>query len=110
MLLGLAVNTVFPLIWIDRPLSTPTLLFAFDALMVILIALDFTYSRESLFETYTFRSLDRSILTSTRTLPILACLGAINLNNGGAGIYTLVALALSIPLLLATLLARRIHP
>jgi uncharacterized membrane protein len=107
MLVGLLINTVFLSVGWSAPLTTVPLLIAFDVLIYLLLMLNFLYRKSSPFEFHEFNPLSWTVVGASVTLPILACLGAIILNNGGSDILTMIALAIMAILVLAIVLINR---
>jgi len=105
MLVGLGLNTLLPLMGMKQPLTMAPLLIAFDGLVYLLLVLNFLYKKNSPFEFHEFNFLNWVITGASLLLPVLACLGAIILNNGGSNFLTMVALALAailIPVIIFT--------
>lgn len=95
MLVGLGLNTLLPFMGMSQPLTMAPLLIAFDGLVYLLLVFNFLYKKNSPFEFHEFNFLNWAITGASFLLPVLACLGAIILNNGGSNFLTMVALALA---------------
>jgi len=106
MVLGLGINTILPFFRMNQPLTTLPLLLAFDGLIYVLLGLNFLYKKNSPLETSTFNTKSWICVFISSLLPLIACLGAISLNNGGSNILSMVAYGLSFSLILAVILTR----
>lgn len=94
MFVGLLLNYFLPLIGFDEPLSKLPLLIAFDVLIVSLFTINAYYNKHFAIEIPKFNNREVYIILVSITLPLLACMGALSLNNDGNGIFTLIALCL----------------
>lgn len=94
MLVGLVLNTILPFFGMNQPLSTIPLLIAFDVFVCVLFAFNYMYKKDSALEFSNLKSLDHVIVGIASLLPIMACLGAVVLNNGGTNVFTMVALVI----------------
>jgi uncharacterized membrane protein len=100
MLVGLAINTILPLWGIHQPLTTIPLLAGFDGLIYLLLISNFIFKKNSPFEFHEFNFLSSILATVSVLLPVLACLGAIVLNNGGSNFLTMLAYGIAAMLVL----------
>lgn len=105
MLLGFAVNAILPLFGMMQPLTTLPLLIAFDALVYVLLTFNFFTKQIVPFEIPVFNPKSRRIIGISALLPIIACCGAISLNNGGSNIFAVITYLLSFFILLAIVFA-----
>jgi uncharacterized membrane protein len=94
MLVGLGLNTALPYFGMHQPLATVPLLVAFDVVIYLLLTFNFLYKKNSPFEFHEFNALSWALAGASLALPVLACLGAIVLNNGGPDVLTMIALAI----------------
>jgi uncharacterized membrane protein len=99
MLLGLGINTILPLFGTSQPLTTVPLLMAFDALIYVLLVVNFIFKKESPLAVPHFNRIDWIFTGISFLYPVLACLGAIILNNGGPNILTMIAYGMTIILI-----------
>jgi uncharacterized membrane protein len=103
MVAGLAVNTILPFFGMAHPLTAGPLLIAFDVLVYLLLILAFVFKKESPLEILKRKGTGWFFITISCLYPILACLGAISLNNGGSNILIMIAYgmtALIIPVMI----------
>lgn len=94
MFVGLLLNYFLPLIGFDEPLSKLPLLIAFDVLIVSLFAINAYYNKHFAIEIPKFNKKEVYIVLISVVLPLLACMGALSLNNDGNGTFTLIALCI----------------
>lgn len=94
MFVGLILNFLLPIFGIDEPLSKIPLLVAFDLLIVGLFSLNAYYNKHFAIEIPKFNRKDKYVILFSVLLPLLACMGALRLNNDGDGLFTLIALSL----------------
>lgn len=102
MIAGLLINTILPLLGMLKPLSTIPLIIIFDVLIFILFILNDIYRSHFAIQTPNYSLKSWSIIIFSSLSPILACIGALSLNNGGSNIITMVGLGLiflSVPIL-----------
>ena len=92
MLVGLGINTILPLLGVHDPLTTVPLIITFDALVYVLLILNYEYKENSPFEFHGFDTPNLLLAIATILLPVLTCLGAIILNNGGTNFFTMFTL------------------
>jgi len=104
MIIGLCVNTILPLFGIAAPLTTIPLLIAFDIFIFILFLLNDRYETAFAFHLPHFNSTSWIVIFVAALLPIIACLGAIVLNNGGSNILSLIDVALISSVVLAVVI------
>jgi len=96
MVVGLGVNTILPFFGMDQPLTTIPLLIAFDALIYLLLSFGFIFNKKIPLDAPKLNATSWSFIGISFLYPILACLGAISLNNGGSNIFTMVAYGLAV--------------
>lgn len=106
MLVGLGVNIALPLLGMSQPLTTLPLLIAFDGLVYILLMVDFWGRKTSPVETLVFNARSWRIIGISCLLPVLACAGAISLNNGGANTFAVITYLLAFFIMLAIVFAQ----
>lgn len=94
MFVGLILNTVLPWFGILHPLSKLPLLIAFDVVITILFALNSIYNKHFILHLPKFDSFNATLIFSSLFIPLLSCMGAISLNNGGSGSYTVIGLVM----------------
>lgn len=110
MIVGLALNTILPILGVSKPLTTIPLLMAFDVVVYILLLLDYKYGKDSAFEFHGLNFFDRLLVGMTLLIPVCGGLGAIVLNNGGRGFLTMCSLALVIPVMFMVVLKEKVSP
>lgn len=108
MLVGLGLNTVLPLLGMHEPLSTLPLILAFDAVVYVLLVLNYETQKDSSFEFHDFDAFNWSIVFLAALLPVGAFFGSVLLNNGGSNVLTMLVLALVFALMPVVLFSRRI--
>ncbi|MEK7643593.1 MAG: DUF2206 domain-containing protein [Patescibacteria group bacterium] len=108
MLVGLGLNTVLPLLGMHEPLSTLPLILAFDAVVYVLLVLNYETQKDSSFELHDFDAFNWSIVFLAALLPVGAFFGSALLNNGGSNVLTMLVLALVFVLIPTVLFSRRI--
>ncbi len=94
MFFGLIINTLLPMVGYDKPLTTFPLLVTFDLIIAVLFSVNAYYNKHFILELPSFKKIDYSIILACILMPLLVCMGALSLNNGGDSTFTLVGLAL----------------
>lgn len=97
MLTGLAINEIYPLVGVQRPLDTDPILITSDVINLSLYALRRRYpGRVGLRVSFAeFGKEEFRLLVAALLTVVLAVLGANRLNNGASGDVTLAAFALA---------------
>jgi len=94
MVVGLVVNTLLPLFGDMTPLLPLPLLIAFDILIFTLFILNDMYKADFALEIPELNKTSTALVVISFLLPIIACLGAISLNNGGSNFLSMLCLAI----------------
>lgn len=94
MFFGLLINTFLPMMGYDKPLTTFPLILTFDFIILTLFSLNAIYNKHFILEMPEFKKLDYSVIFTCILMPILVCMGALSLNNGGNSVFTLIGLSL----------------
>lgn len=94
MFSGLAINWLFPLVGIEKPLSLIPSLIGIDVVITTLLLFGYSRNRDNVIqlETKKISSLNYLFFILPLLFPILAIFGAINLNNNYSNILTMVLL------------------
>jgi uncharacterized membrane protein len=92
--IGLVLNTFLPMFGISAPLTTVPLLLAFDVYIFALFLLNDAYETSSVLQPLQVDLADKTIVSLSVFLPVLACIGTVSLNNGGTNIISMMCLGL----------------
>jgi uncharacterized membrane protein len=103
MVVGLGLNTLLPFFGITQPLATLPLMLAFDALIYILLTFNFGLKKIIPLEIPRFNTTSWILVGLSIVMPILACIGAISVTNGGTNLITMATYGMVVFILLGVI-------
>ena len=94
MLAGFLINIIMPAMGFSAPLTTIPLLSLFDGMLFILLICNTIAGKELSLKFYSITSFSWIVIGLSVALPILACIGAVMLNNSGSNAVTMFTLGM----------------